>query len=124
MRTLQTGEVEGGTRAGRIIPAAPQLEVPAGVAFILAPSVGAKLFSGSRLDGLIETNLAGSALLGLGLAFWRGRNDGQALAARGLAVAMLVYSAGVALLLVTSAVGSHRQGFVPGCDEQRESRGA
>jgi hypothetical protein len=86
------------------------IEMLSGLSFVLTPSAQTALFFGASLNGPAETSVArtlGVALLALGLAFWLARNDVGATAARGVAVAMLVYNAGVvALPAVTALVGS------------------
>lgn len=84
------------------------VEMLAGLAFVLTPSLQAKLLFDSSLEDMGQTNIVrvlGLALLALGIAFWRARDDIQAPAARGVGVAMLVYNAGVAVLVVSSALG-------------------
>ncbi len=84
------------------------VEMLAGLAFVVTPSLQAKLLFDSSLQDVGQTNIVrvlGLALLALGIAFWRARDDVQAPAARGMGVAMLVYNAGVAVLVVSSALG-------------------
>ena len=85
------------------------VEMLAGLAFVATPSLSAMQFFGASLEGPGDTSMArvlGLALLALGLSFWRARTDVRAPAARGLVVAMLVYSTGVVVLpAVTALVG-------------------
>ncbi len=83
------------------------VEMLAGVAFLATPSLQAKLLFDSSLEDLGQMNIVrvlGLALVALGIAFWRARDDVQAPAARGVGIAMLVYNAGVAVLVVSSAL--------------------
>ena len=85
-------------------------EMLGGLAFVLTPSLQATLFFGASLSGPAEAVLArvmGLAMMALGLAFWQGRTQPQAPAARGLAVVVLVYNTAVAALVAATAVGSH-----------------
>ncbi len=84
------------------------LEGLVGLGFVIAPSLSSKLLFASSLQDTGQTNIVrvlGLALLALGIAFWRARNDVQSPAAHGLGIAMLVYNTGVAVLVVASAVG-------------------
>jgi hypothetical protein len=83
-------------------------EMLAGLGFVIAPSLSSKLLFDSSLQDMGQTNVVrvlGLALLALGIAFWRARNDVQSPAAHGLGIAMFVYNTGVAVLVVASAVG-------------------
>ena len=85
-------------------------EMLGGLTFVFTPSLQAELFFGASLNGPAESSMArvmGLAMMALGLAFWQGRKEPQASAARGLAAVVLVYNTAVAILLVASAVLSH-----------------
>jgi len=82
-------------------------EMLVGAAFVLTPSPPAALIFGTPLDGPGERAAAGVlgvVLAALGLAFWRARDDHKSPAAGALIAALLVYNAGVAVLLATSAL--------------------
>ncbi len=84
------------------------LEVAAGLALLVFPSGAISALLGSALDasgGLIG-RVAGVALLALGVACWRARDDGRSVTARGLITAMLLYNTGVAAVLVCAALGA------------------
>jgi hypothetical protein len=83
------------------------IEVPTGLGLIVAPTVVVQLLLGSSLDTSIAVLLgrvAGIAVFALGLACWLARDDAQSRAARGLVVAMLLYNAAVAALLVYAGI--------------------
>jgi len=95
------------------------VEVSAGLAFALFPSMLVSLLLGSPLDGPVGTvigRIAGVALLTLGIACWLARNDGQSTGTTGLIVALLFYDAAVVLifLLARLAVGLSGIGLWPG----------
>lgn len=78
------------------------LEAATGLALLASPSVPASLLLGASLDtpgALTIARIAGAALLALGFACWRARNDGQSRAARGLIAAMLLYNVAAVMLL-------------------------
>lgn len=84
------------------------IEILAGLAFVITPSLPAEQIFGTALEGPGPTSLGrlvGLALLALGVAFWHARNDVRSPAARGLAVTVLGYNAAVALMAVASGVG-------------------
>jgi hypothetical protein len=84
------------------------IEVGAGVGMVVLPSLLATLLLGSSLDtpvALTVARVAGVALLALGIACWLARHDGQSRAARGLLGAMVVYNAGVFMVLVYAGIG-------------------
>jgi hypothetical protein len=84
------------------------IEVGAGLGMVVLPSLLATLLLGSSLDtpvALTVARVAGVALLALGIACWLARHDGQSRAARGLLGAMVVYNAGVFMVLVYAGIG-------------------
>lgn len=86
------------------------LEIPAGLAFFVAPLFQVGAFFGTTLDGpggMALARLPGSALTAIGLACWFARRDAGSPAARGLAVAMLLYNASAVGLVLTTALVSH-----------------
>ena len=87
----------------RLLTLTALIEVPTGLGLIFLPVVVVQLLLGSPLETSAATILgrvAGVAVFALGLACWLARNDTQNRAARGLVVAMLLYNAAVAGLLV------------------------
>ena len=79
------------------------LEFPTGLVLVAFPSTLASLLLGTTLDtpgALTIVRFAGVALIALGSACWIVRNDSRNTAAKGLVVAMLVYNAGVTIVLV------------------------
>jgi hypothetical protein len=83
------------------------IECAAGLLIVALPSPVATLLLGSSLDApaaLTLARVAGVALLALGVACWLARHDGQSRAARGLAGAMVLYNAGVAIILAYGGV--------------------
>lgn len=85
------------------------LEAATGVALMVAPSRVASLLLGASLDAVaaqILARIAGAALISLGVACWFARplrHDPASRAAQGLIMAMLLYNAVVAALLVYGA---------------------
>lgn len=78
------------------------IEVGAGLAVLCLPSTSVDLLLGTPLDGsaaLAVARVAGVALLALGIACWRARDEAYSAAANGLVAAMLVYNLGVAVVL-------------------------
>ncbi len=94
------------------------VEVLAGLALALFPSMLVPLLLGSRLDvpvGTVIGRIAGTALLTMGIACWLARNDSQSRATTGLIVAMLFYDATVVVILLFArlAVGLSGMGLWP-----------
>jgi hypothetical protein len=93
-----TGVIEGGT----------------GILLLAVPGQLAMLLLGSSLEtpsALSVARVAGVALLTLGVASWLARNDGRSRAARGLAVAIAIYNAGIMTVLVYGSVGLKLSGI-------------
>ena len=83
------------------------IEVGAGLGMVVLPSLLVTLLLGSSLDtpvALTVARVAGVALLALGIACWLARHDGQSRAARGLLGAMVVYNAGVFMVLAYAGI--------------------
>jgi hypothetical protein len=77
------------------------IEVAAGLAFLLMPSLAASLLLGAplgTLTALVLGRLAGVVLLALGVGCWLGRRDGESCSANALVGAMFLYNAGAAVL--------------------------
>jgi len=94
------------------------VEVGAGLALALFPSIAVSLLLGSPLDvtATVIGRFAGTALLTLGIACWLARNDAQSPAAAGLIAALLFYDAGIVavLLFARLALGLSGIGLWPG----------
>ena len=89
-------------------------EVGVGLAMVVLPSLLATLLLGSPLDtpvALTFARVAGVALLALGIACWLARHDGQSRAARGLLGALVVYNAGVFMVLAYAGIASGLRGI-------------
>ena len=83
------------------------IEAGVGLGMVVLPSLLATLLLGSPLDtpvALTVARVAGLALLALGIACWLARHDGQSRAARGLLGAMVVYNAGVFMVLAYAGI--------------------
>ena len=79
------------------------LEAATGLVLLVAPSMLVELLLGAAPGtpaGIMVSRVAGVALLALGVAFWLAREDAAGRAAKGLVVAMMLYNAAVAVILV------------------------
>lgn len=86
----------------QLLIATALLEAATGIALLVSPSGVASLLLGAPLDtpsGLRVAQVAGGALLALGLACWLARNDAHSLAARGIVLAMLLYNVTILTIL-------------------------
>jgi hypothetical protein len=89
-------------------------ETGTGLLLVVLPSLATTLLLGSSLDApvaLTVVRMAGVALLALVVACWLARHDGQSRAAKGLVGAMVLYNAGIAMVLVYAAIGLGLSGF-------------
>lgn len=78
------------------------------LALVAAPSLVATVLLGAPLDApgaLTVARVAGVALLALVVACWRARTNWHGGASRGVVGAMLLYNAGVLVVLVHAATG-------------------
>ncbi len=84
------------------------IEIPTGLAFLLAPVVVVRLLLGAVLTGpgIPLGRVAGCALLALGVACLRAGGDPANRAVRGLVAAMLLYNSGVAATLLVVGLTS------------------
>src|SRR5690242_485504 len=85
------------------------LEIPTGAALVVRPSLPASLLLGSALDAPAAQALgrvAGAALVAIGFACWKARNDAGSPAGRGLVCGLLLYNVATAAILTVAARGS------------------
>jgi len=90
------------------------IEGATGLALLVAPSIVVALLLGSALDTsalLTVGRLTGAALLALGVACWRARDDTQSSAARGLVIAMVLYNVGAVVILGSVGIGTTPAGI-------------
>ncbi len=90
------------------------LETPTGAALLVRPSLPVFLLFGSTLDTPAAQALgrvAGAALLAIGLACWKARNDEGSPAGRGLVCALLLYNLATATILTVGGLGSGLSGI-------------
>ena len=83
------------------------IEAGAGAALMCCPSAMAALLLGAPLDtpaAMTVGRVAGAALFALGVTCWLAREDPQSRAARGLAVAMLLYNVAAVALLASAEI--------------------
>lgn len=83
-------------------------ESATGILLIVFPSLLAKLLLGSELEPGVSVTIAqiaGLAILTLGIASWKARVHWQSDAARGLVTAMTFYNTGVLIVLVYAGTG-------------------
>jgi len=81
------------------------VELAAGLALVLVPSVTVSILLGASLDlppALVVARLAGVALFSLGAACWLARTDAQRHPATALVAAMWLYNVAVAVLLISA----------------------
>jgi hypothetical protein len=84
------------------------IEIAAGLALLLMPSLAAMLLLGSSLGtptALVVGRLVGVALLALGVGCWLGCRDGESRVANPLVGAMFLYNAGAVALLTYARFG-------------------
>ena len=90
------------------------LEAATGLALMAAPSLVVSLLLGATLDtpgGLRVAQVAGAALLSLGLACWLARDDGGSMAGRAIVAAMLLYNFVIVALLAYSGLALSMAGI-------------
>jgi hypothetical protein len=108
--TTASDHVRDAKRMKTLLTVTAVLEAATGLALVARPSAPVALLLGSSLDtpaALTIGQVAGAALLSLGVACWLARNDGSSRAGSGVVAAMLLYNAAVVVVLA-------RAGIAPG----------
>jgi hypothetical protein len=80
----------------------------AGLVLVVLPAPAITFLFGSAPSTPVElvlARMAGVALCVLGVACWLARDDGQSRAARGLVGGMVLYNAGIAIVLAYAGIG-------------------
>lgn len=88
-------------------------EAATGLALLGLPTAVASLLLGGALDtpaAVVVARMTGAALLALGVACWRARNDGESRGAVGLAAAMTLYNVAAVAVLANAALGTGLSG--------------
>jgi hypothetical protein len=86
------------------------LEVSTGLALLVSPALVAASLIGASFDTPADSvvgRVAGAALLALGTACWRARDDGLSSSASGLVLGLLVYNAVAVLVLAEAGTVLH-----------------
>src|SRR5271169_6714884 len=96
----------------RLLTLTAVVEVPTGLALLVVPAVVVKLLLGAEISdaGIPLGRVAGAALLALGVACWRARNDEHNRAAAGIVSAMLLYNISTVAVLVWARLGAGLSG--------------
>jgi hypothetical protein len=84
------------------------IEIGAGLALLCFPSTTVALLVGAPLESpaaLTVARVGGAGLLALGVACWLARWDTQSPAARGLAIAVLLYDVAAVIILAFAGIG-------------------
>ena len=90
------------------------IEAAAGLALIVSPALAASILIGAPFDtpaDAVVGRVAGAALLALGLACWRARNDEQSQARSGIVAGMLLYNAVTVMVLADAGIVLHLSGI-------------
>ena len=90
------------------------LEGSTGLALLVSPALVASILIGAPFDTPADSvvgRVAGAALLALGAACWRARDDGLSSSAIGLVLGMLVYNAVTVLVLAEAGIVLHLFGI-------------
>jgi hypothetical protein len=90
------------------------LEVSTGLALLVSPALVASILLGAPFDTAADSTVgrvAGAALLALGLACWRARDDGMSSSASGLVLGMLFYNALTVIVLADAGLVLHLSGI-------------
>src|SRR5881397_2494135 len=96
----------------RFLTLTATIEAATGLALIAVPAIVVRLLLGAEISGasIPLGRVAGAALLALGVACWLARDDTQSRAARGLAVAMLMYNIPATAILAFAGIGLRLHG--------------
>jgi hypothetical protein len=90
------------------------VEASTGLALLVSPALVASILIGAPFDTPADSivgRIAGAALLALGTACWRGRDDGLSSSASGIVSAMLFYNAVTAMVLAEAGIVLHLFGI-------------
>jgi hypothetical protein len=90
------------------------IELPAGIALLIAPSALTHLLVGVGLDSpesRLVARIAGAALLAIGLTCWAERGSEGARARTGLVAGLAAYNAAVVILFVWAGVVDRMHGL-------------
>jgi len=90
------------------------VEVGAGIALLVTPSLTVELLLGAGLSSpqaLVLGRVTGAALMALGVACWLARNGDRDGAQTGLVAGMLIYNVAVPIFLIYAAIASMMHGI-------------
>jgi len=90
------------------------VEVSTGLALLVSPALVASILLGAPFDTAADSTVgrvAGAALLALGLACWRARDDGKSSSASGLVLGRLFYNALAVIVLADAGLVLHLSGI-------------
>jgi hypothetical protein len=90
------------------------IEIGAGAVLLVSPALAASILIGASFDTPADSvvgRVAGAALLALGTACWRARDDGLSSSASGLVWGTLLYNAIAVLVLAEAGVVLHLFGI-------------
>lgn len=90
------------------------IEIAVGLALLASPALTASILIGAPFDTPADSvvgRVAGAALLALGLACWRARQDPQSRAATGVIWAMLLYNVAAVVVLAYAGIGLRLSGI-------------
>ena len=90
------------------------LEAGVGLALLVSPALVVSILIGAPFDSPADSvvgRLTGAALLALGTACWRARDDGLSSSASGLIWAILLYNAAAVMVLAEAGIVLHLSGI-------------